>query len=87
MGGQLWPGWYWGSAYITFMLDVLGLDIGRDLELRARAFEAINQSGCYWWPNKQFVIVSERPALIKPGKRARWEWTDEYGQPQYWEVP
>ena len=85
-GGQFWPGWYWGPAYVSFMLDVMGLDIGRDLELKARAFQAVCQSQCYWWPNQKFVIASERPTLIEPGKRARWEWVDEQGQPQFWEA-
>ena len=90
MGGQFWAGWYWGPAYAMFMIDVLGLDIGRDLELRARACADTVRSACWWWPSQEFVIVSERPTAIDLNadgslRCARWEWTDANG-PQSWEV-
>jgi hypothetical protein len=84
IGGQFWPGWYWGSAYVTYMLDVLRLDIGRDLELKARAYAATIKSACWWWPHKQFVIVSERPSKIekKPSGSLRLaQWQDWSVQP------
>ena len=76
---------------MMYMLDVLGLDIGRDLELRARAYAATVESACYWWPHRQFVIVSERPTVLerkKNGdlKRVRWEWESQDGKPAHWEV-
>jgi hypothetical protein len=84
MGGQFWVGWgyWWGSpSFTSFMLDCLGLDLGRDIELRARAYQAQAESACYWWPGRDFVLVSERPHTLefdgppKPGslKKAAWE--------------
>ena len=90
-GGQFWVGgWGWGNAYVKFMLDALGLDIGREQELKARAYAATAMSACWWFPATKFVLVSERPALIEKHandtlKRARWEWLDANG-PQSWEV-
>jgi hypothetical protein len=59
------------------MVDVLGLDIGREMELRARAYAATCESACWWWPHKNFVIVSERPHTLEMRKgklvRAAWE--------------
>jgi hypothetical protein len=89
LGGQFWPGWYWGSAYATFAVDVLGLDIGRDLELRMRAYAATVQSACYWYPTTRFVLVSERPTILETNddgsyKRTEWRWTDADGKEQTW---
>ncbi|HEY1814867.1 MAG TPA: hypothetical protein VGG74_21115 [Kofleriaceae bacterium] len=95
-GGQFWSGygyyWRWGGPpSVTFALDVLRLDIGREQELKARAYAATHASACWWWPGKTFVIVSERPSLIEKHKNgklkvARWEWIDARGNAQHWEV-
>jgi hypothetical protein len=92
LGGQFWVGgWGWGSAYPTFMLDVLGLDIGREQELKCRAYAALNSSACWSFWSRDFVLVSERPTLIKKHgdgqlEVARWEWTDADGVTHSWEV-
>jgi len=91
-GGQFWVGWYWwGPASTSFALDVLRLDIGHAQELKARAYAAALSSACWWWPHRDFVIVSERPTLIAKhpnGKLrdARWEWTDAAGKRCAWSV-
>jgi hypothetical protein len=60
------------------MLDVLGLDIGKELELGVRAYAACAMSACWWYPTQGVCFVSERPReLIKHAdgtlKRATWE--------------
>jgi hypothetical protein len=83
-GGQFWAsswGW-WGPAAVSFALDVLRLDIGREQELKARAYAATCDSACWWWPHSNFVVVSERPVMIEKHqngklKEARWEWRDK----------
>ncbi len=92
-GGQFWVGgWYWGSpSYVSFMLDVLRLDIGREQELKARAYAATHESACWWWPSISFVIVSERPTVIEKHadgrfKRARWDWVNAAGEACSWDV-
>jgi PIN domain nuclease of toxin-antitoxin system len=47
------------------MMDVLRLDIGLKLELIARAYAATCRSACWWWPHKDWVLVSERPNKIE----------------------
>jgi hypothetical protein len=99
-GGQLWVGgWYaWGNAHVDFMLDALRLDIGRQQELKARAYAATAMSACWWYPTTHFVIVSERPSSIEwegtpvvgkrnELKRAAWTWTDSEGKRCEWSVP
>jgi phage baseplate assembly protein W len=67
LGGQFWVGWYywWGPAAAAFAIDVLRLDVGRDIELRARAFAACCMSACWFWPHSDFVLVSERPRRLE----------------------
>jgi hypothetical protein len=91
-GGQFWVGgWGWGNAYVNFMLDALGLDVGKNIELSARAYAATAMSACWWYPCRDVVFVSERPTVLERDKKgrlivARWEWTDELGRPASWEV-
>jgi hypothetical protein len=91
-GGQFWVGRYWcGPASVSFALDVLRLDIGKEQELKARAYAAALSSACWWWPHRDFVVVSERPTLIDkhPNGRlleARWEWRAENGKSCQWSV-
>jgi hypothetical protein len=73
------------------MLDELRLDIGRDFELRARAYAATHESACWWWPHRDYVIVSERPSVLEKHangklKLAQWDWVDSDGKAQSWEV-
>jgi len=91
-GGQFWVGLpWWGSASVSFALDVLRLDIGREQEIRARAYAAALSAACWWWPHRDFVIVSERPTLIEKHssgklKEVRWEWIDDRGKHCAWSV-
>jgi hypothetical protein len=92
-GGQFWVGgWcWWSPAAVSFAIDVLRLDIGEDLELRARAYAATMSSACWWWPHRDFVVVSERPTLIDRHasgelREARWEWVSDDGELCSWGV-
>jgi hypothetical protein len=78
IGGQFWAGWYWyGPSGILCFIDLLRLDLGREMELRARAYAATATSACWWWPHRDFVCVSERPRrLVVANKKlvcAEWE--------------
>jgi hypothetical protein len=65
IGGQFWVGGWYGHAYQSFFLDACGLDIGENLASRARAYGATAKSACWWWPHREFVMVSERPRVIR----------------------
>ena len=66
LGGQFWPGgWYWGPAFTSFFREVCGLSLKGDIWDRGRAYEATVQSACWWWPHREFLIVSERPKRIE----------------------
>jgi hypothetical protein len=88
IGAQLWSGLRWlGPAAVSYALDALRLDIGRDLELRARAYAALCESCFLIWPHKEFAVLCERPRVLElsgPGEtveqmrrqrliRAAWE--------------
>jgi len=47
-----------------FFREVCDLALGGDLWDRAKAYEATMESACWWWPHRDFVIVSERPTAI-----------------------
>jgi hypothetical protein len=64
-GGQFWVGgWWWGAAFASFFREVCDLELKGDLWDRSRAYEATVESACWWWPHREFVIVSERPVAI-----------------------
>jgi len=65
IGGQLWPGWYYGAAYTSFFREVCDLELPGDMWDRGRAYEATVESACWWWPHRRFVMVSERPTTIR----------------------
>jgi hypothetical protein len=66
LGAQFWVGlWWWGPSSIEFALDVLRLDIGREMELRARAYFALCESCCLVWPHKEFAVLCERPHTLE----------------------
>lgn len=72
--GQIWAkafvgqfavgGWWWGGAWTSFFREVCDLELENNLWERARAYEATLESACWWWPHREFVIVSERPTVI-----------------------
>ncbi|UWZ84629.1 DUF6745 domain-containing protein [Occallatibacter riparius] len=65
LGGQFWvSGGWWGCAFTSYFRDVCGLELEGDLWNRGRAYEATAESACWWWPHRDFVIVSERPLEI-----------------------
>jgi hypothetical protein len=65
-GAQLWVGAYWLIvALASYALDVLRLDLGRDLELRARAYAALCESCCLFWPHRDFAVLCEKPRTLK----------------------
>lgn len=68
LGGQFWvgSGWsWWGSpSYVSFLQDVCGLELPGDIGDRARAYQATAESACWWWPHRDFVMVSDRPLNI-----------------------
>lgn len=65
IGGQFWAGgWWWGGAYTSFFREVCHLELEGNLWERAIAYEKTIQSACWWWPHKEFVMVSERPTAI-----------------------
>jgi hypothetical protein len=57
-------GWYWGGAWTSYFREIAGLELPGDLWDRARAYEATMESACWWFPHRDFVIVSERPQRI-----------------------
>jgi hypothetical protein len=83
IGGQFWVGWWWGSAYATFFLDVCGLRLLPELERAARANAEQSQSACWWWPHRDFVMVCERPRVIARDNGGRLH--DETGPAIAWE--
>ena len=57
-------GWWYGGAWTSFFREVCDLALKGDLWDRARAYEATLESACWWWPHRDFVIVSERPSAV-----------------------
>lgn len=64
----MWSGWI---AYTTFFVDVCGWEPSGDMVERINAYAATCESACYWWPNKDFIMVSDRPTAIKRDERGR----------------
>ena len=66
IGGQFWVGgsYWWGPAFTSYFRDVCGLELEGDLWDRGRAYEATAEAACWWYPHKDFVLVSERPTVI-----------------------
>ena len=60
IGGQWWAGWI---SWRNFFLDECDLDLSPDIAAKAKAYEDANHAG-WWWPHRQFTIVSERPEFI-----------------------
>jgi len=65
LGGQFWVGGWWGApAYVSFFTDVCGLELTQEVSERTIAYRKICESVSYVWPNRNFVIVCDRPAAI-----------------------
>ena len=57
IGGSLWPAY---ASWFTFMRDALGVQI----PAIGQAFETQARSAGYAWPNRDFLIICDRPAGI-----------------------
>ena len=57
----MWCAW---RAFYSFFAEVCGLELAGDLNARLDAYNLAESSAGYWWPNKDFVIVSDRPCRI-----------------------
>ena len=72
MGGQFWVGDWWGSpAYVSFFTDVCELQLDRDITERIAANRAICESVNYFWANRKFVMVCNRPEWIRRDDQGR----------------
>ena len=74
IGGQFWVGgWWWlGSpSVVSYFREVCGLTLPDDLMDRALAYQATAESACWWWPHRDFVMVSDRPLHIRRDDRGR----------------
>ena len=61
----MWPSWYYcGGAVSSFFRDICDLALDGDVWDRARAYEQTIKSAGWWWPHRNFVMVSERPLAI-----------------------
>ena len=68
IGGNQWPGW---QSYVTFLLQECNLTLGDDLDDAASAYAATAEGYGWWWPHKDFVMVSELPLHIDRDARGR----------------
>lgn len=71
IGGQFWPGWYWGPVYQTTLIDICGVKIDDDLLRRARAHEATCRSHAWWWPDQDFTVICQRPMALHTDAQGR----------------
>jgi len=57
--------WWWGwAAYSTFFRDVCKLELAKDLWPNVAAIEGAQTAAWSWWPQKNFVVVCDRPTEI-----------------------
>jgi len=66
LGGQFWVGGYWWGAvcFAAFFFEICKLKLAKDIIERAEAYRKVCESVSYIWPNRNFVIVCERPSEI-----------------------
>jgi hypothetical protein len=63
--GQFWVGYWWhGVAYVDFLLTACELELSKDMMERAEAYRKVCESVNYIWPNRDFILVCERPIKI-----------------------
>lgn len=55
------------AAFWTFLLDVCGVRLDSADEAHIRAVVGTSSSACWWWPHRDFVVVSDRPQQVAPG--------------------
>ena len=61
IGGQFWAAW---DAYISYFLEICQWQPEGDIKTRALAYKESKVNSCYYWPNKHFVMVCDRPLHI-----------------------
>lgn len=61
LGGQFWAGW---PAQTTFFREVCGLDLGEHINKCLEAYANLSRSCAGIWPNRDFIVLCERPKLI-----------------------
>jgi hypothetical protein len=61
MGGQFWAFW---PAFVSFFREECSLRLTKELEAADDAYQLTVKSGCYWWPNHDFVMACARPVEI-----------------------
>ena len=77
LGGQFWVGgWWYGVAYVSFF-RYCGLELPGDLWARSEAYHDTCRAACWWWPTRDYVVVSERPSeihreLVDPARPRGW---------------
>ncbi len=79
LGGQFRVAW---QAYVTFFTDVCKLQLQENIMERIKAYELAQKSACYWWPNKNFIIVCNRPSRIC--RNSKGELHNETGMSTQW---
>jgi hypothetical protein len=68
IGGSVWA---WWPAFVAYFRDICLVPFDKKILARALAYETTTRSCGYWWPNKDFVMISERPCAIRLDERGR----------------
>jgi hypothetical protein len=88
IGGQFWVGYWWGSpSAVAFFREVCGLRMPNNMEAKADAWRDTCLATCWWWPFKDYIVVSERPLWIDRDAEGRLhsetrqaiQWPDGWG--------
>jgi len=67
LGGSFWQGW---NAWVDFFFEVCDLD-NDEAKRKFQAYKKTSISACYWWPNKHFIMVCDRPTEINLATNGR----------------
>lgn len=63
-GGQLWVGGDWRPACTSFFREICDLRLPAERWDWIRAYEQTAESACWWYPHRDFVMVSEHPKAL-----------------------
>lgn len=61
LGGQWWVNW---QAWFSFFRDICDLELPGDLWDRDKAYAEAQSSAGWWWPHREFVMVTDRPRSL-----------------------
>ena len=64
-------GWNGSPCFVSFFTDVCGLELSEDITERVKAYRGLCESANYFWINRYFVIVCERPKSINLDDKGR----------------